>query len=457
MLRRIGQIAEKTPPERERVIDLLRALAICAVVLGHWLASVVEYDREGQLTARSALPDLLWAHPLTWIAQVMPLFFLAGGYANAASLRSHRAKGGDVPGWLLNRGTRLTRPTTALVIVLAVAAFGAQLLGADPALVRRAVWFACIPLWFLSVYLVVVLLAPVMYALHRRFGFLVPVVLAGLVGAGDVGRLYGDESWSYGSFLFGWLAVHQMGFAWRDRQLSSRPRVVVPLVLGGLAVLMSLTLLGPYPVSMINVPGERLHNMSPPSLALLGLASVQLGLALLVRDRAEAWLHRIRPWTVVAAVNSVILTMFLWHISAAIVAALALHAVGLLPTPPVGSGAWLLWRIPWLLILSAVLAVLVLIFGRIETRRSPPSRFSVPALGGRLRLPLIVAGFVAVAAGLIDNNLLPSGTPARFGLPTTALVAYLGGVALLRLLPVDDGGGNGARRATDGAKSQRRV
>ncbi|HEX6684960.1 MAG TPA: acyltransferase [Candidatus Limnocylindrales bacterium] len=429
MLRRLRRLAEATPPDRERVIDLLRAVAITAVVLGHWVVSAVGYDEARRLTAQSALPELPWAHALTWIFQVMPLFFLVGGYANAASLTSHRAHGGDVAGWMLNRGTRLTRPTTALVLVLAGTAAVARWLGTDPALVRLAVWFACIPLWFLSVYLIVVLLAPVMYALHNRFGLAVPAVLLGLIALGDAGRLFGDAPLAYGNYLFGWLLMHQLGFAWRDRMLPGGRGFAVLLVSCGMVALLSLTLAGPYQISMINLPGERLRNMSPPSLALLALFTVQLGLALLLRDRAERWLRRSRPWIVVVALNAVILTIFLWHISAAIVAAAALHALDLLPTLEIGSAAWWWWRIPWVLLLGVTLAGLVAIFGRIEMRHAQS-----PLGAGKARLPFVVAAFLAVAAGLAENNLFPPDSPTRFGLPATALVAYLCGAGLLRLL-----------------------
>jgi peptidoglycan/LPS O-acetylase OafA/YrhL len=441
-IRGLRQLAERTPPSRDRYIDLLRALAIVAVVLGHWLVSVVGYDEGGRLTARSALPDLRWAQPLTWVVQVMPVFFFVGGYANAASLAAHRERGGDAVGWLLNRGGRIVRPTTALVLVLAAGALAARLLGADPARVRTAVWFASIPLWFLSVYLFVVVLTPVMYALHRRFGLAVPVVLVALVALGDLARLRGAGALGYGNYVFGWLAIHQIGLLWRDGRLPARPRVALPLLLGGLTTALLLTVLGPYPISMINVPGERLHNMSPPSLALLAIAAAQLGLALLLRDRAERWLQRARPWMVVVAVNAVVLTTFLWHITAAVLLAAALHALHLLPTPRIGSGAWLLWRVPWLVMLALVLAVLVAIFGPIEARATRPAARPnrLPAGLSRAltrpapRLLLTLAGFAAVVLGLLANSLTPKLEPALFGLPTTALVAYLSGAAVLRLL-----------------------
>ncbi|WP_326557074.1 acyltransferase family protein [Micromonospora sp. NBC_01796] len=480
MRRRLGQLARETPAERERYLDLLRALAIAAVVIGHWLIIVIDHDRSGRLTGRSALVELSAARPGTWLFQVMPIFFLVGGYANAASLSSHRRRGGRAVDWLLDRCARLLRPTTALIVVLAGAALGAQLVGADAEQVRPVVWFATIPLWFLAAYLAVVALTPVTYALHRRFGLAVPVALLALVVGGDLARLVGPESYASGNFLFGWLAVHQFGYAWRDSrtgtgrsgggllrtQLPMAPTVGVGLLFGGFAALLALTLAGPYPVSMVNIPGERLHNMSPPSLALLANATWQLGVILLLRGPAERWLHRPRPWLVVIAANAVVLTIFLWHITAAVLLVGALDALDALPTPAVGSGAWWLWRLPWLVTLTVVLAVLVAVFSPIETGAGRRSRFlplgpirslrptgrplhrlrrgrsgaGPPArLVGRPertvpRAVLTGVGIAAVVAALLDNSLTSKDSPEPVGLPTAALVSYLTGAAVLRWL-----------------------
>jgi hypothetical protein len=448
-MRRVRQLAANTPASRERLVDLLRAVSIILVVLGHWLATVIEYDDSGNLTGRSALPYLTWAHPVTWLVQVLPVFFLVGGFANAASLAGHRA---DPVGWLLRRSGRLVPPATVLVVTLAVVGFGVRLLGVEPELIRLAVWFASIPIWFLTAYLAVVLLTPLMYALHERFGLIVPLVLVGLVALGDLARLNGAGWLGGGSFLFGWLVVHQMGFAWRDERAGVPPgrglryrrlpaRAAVPLVVVGLAGLLLLTLLGPYPVSMINIPGERLHNMSPPTLALLSLATAQLGLILLLRDPVERWLDRARPWRFTIAVNSVVLTAFLWHVTAILLVVGVLHALNLLPTSPVGSSSWWLWRLPWLIMGAAALAVLVALLARFEARGTPTSRprWLPAAVAVWLRRPgpravLTTAGYGGVILGLLDNSLAPSDGSYLFGLPTRALVAYLFGAALLHLL-----------------------
>ena len=435
----LRELAGRTPARRVRHVDLLRAVAIVAVVVGHWLVIAVE-DEEG-LHGFSALQQLTWAHPLTWLFQVMPLFFIVGGFANAASLTSQRSRGGDAAGWLQARSARLVRPTTVLLVVLVGAALVARLLGADPELVGTAAWLATMPLWFLVVYLVAVLLTPAMHALHRRAGLAVPLVGVGLVAVGDLARLGFGATWlAYANFLFAWLAIHQVGFAWQDGRL--RPRSAVPLLLGGLAALLLLTMVGPYPVSMVQVPGAELQNTSPPTLALLGLATTHLGLALLLQGPSERWLQRTGPWMIVMAVNRVILTLFLWHLSAVVLTALALYLTGLLPNVPVDSTAWLAWRIPWLVLLTLVLAGLVALFGRFETRSNVrptvPARWLPVAVTDMLARPwpraaLTFAGMIVVLLGLLGIAVAGPADHGPFGLPTGAVLTFLAGAAVLRL------------------------
>ncbi|MFC0032496.1 acyltransferase [Micromonospora chaiyaphumensis] len=453
-MRRLRQLAERTPATRERYADLLRALAITMVVLGHWGVTVIGYDRAGRPAGHSALGDLPWAWPLTWVAQVIPVFFLVGGYANAASLTARRRRGGTATGWLVDRSARLARPTTALLLVLAAGAGVATLRGADPVEVRTVVWFATIPLWFLVAYLIVVPLTPPMYALHRRFGLAVPLVLVGLVALGDLGRIWGPVGLATGNYVFGWLAVHQLGFAWYDSRTRGRapgepaaPRGLrrrrlplsraagTALLTGGLVAVVLLTVVGPYPVAMLNVPGERLDNAAPPSLALLAVATAQLGLILLLREPAGRWLRRSGPWQATIAVNAVVLTVFLWHLTAAVLLVGLLDALGALPTPPVGSAAWWGWRVPWLLALAVVLAALVAVFGPIEARtRRPPAAGPAGDGARRLRTALAVLGYAGLVAGLLLNSLTRKTAPEPLGVPAPALVAYLAGAGVLRLL-----------------------
>lgn len=418
----LRELAVRTPGSRERSADMWRAVAICLVTFGHWFVIAVTY-RGGELSGYNALDVLTWIDPVTWLFQVMPVFFLVGGYASGASLASHRARGGDGISWVLRRSDRLLRPTTALFVVLPVSAAAAVTAGVGHQQLGTAMWIASIPLWFLAVYLVLVILTPWMHALHHRAGLAVPVVLVVLVAICDLLRMgLGVPVVGQSSYLFAWLAVYQLGFCWRDGQLRLGRGQALAVAAGGLAVLIALTVPGPYSVAMV------IFNTTPPTLALMALAATQTGLVLAVQPAASRWLRRTRPWTGVIAVNAVVLTIFLWHMTAAVLAAIVLYPTGILAHPPIRSGAWLAWRVPWLAFCTAFLAVLVALFARIELRQ-PALR---PAGRGPWRDGATVAGLAAVLAGLLAVAASGSEYHGPTGLPWGAVVSYLCGAGVLR-------------------------
>jgi hypothetical protein len=401
-----------------------RALAICLVVLGHWFVIAITY-RDGVLSGYNALDVLTWIDPVTWLFQVMPIFFLVGGYASSASLVSHRARGGDGIGWVLRRTDRLLRPTTALLLVLPAVTVVTVAAGVDRQQLGHAVWLATVPLWFLLAYLVLVVLTPWLYVLHRRAGLAVPAVLVVLVAVADLLRRGLDVPIvGQSTYLFAWWAVYQLGFCWRDGLLRLSRVQALAVAAGGLAALIGLTVVGPYPVGMVG------YNTTPPTLALMALATTQVGVVLALQPAANRWLRRTGPWTAVVAGNAVILTVFLWHMTAAGIAAVALYPTGVMAQPSIHSAAWLLWRVPWIAFCAVVLAVLVALFGRIELRRSV-LRPVEPSLW---RDGATVLGLAAVLAGLLVVAVSGPDYHGRTGLPWPGVLLYLSGAAVLRVV-----------------------
>jgi surface polysaccharide O-acyltransferase-like enzyme len=436
----VSDRAARTPASRERYVDLLRALAIIVVVLGHWLLTVIARDADGRLTGYSALETIRWMYPLTWLFQVMPIFFLAGGYANAASWSAYRRGRGSAAAWLLTRATRLLRPTTVLLALLAAGAVIAQRVGASGEVTRLAVWFATIQLWFLPVYLGHVALTPVMSWLHRRLSWRIVVALVVLVGLGDLARVTGHGYLGDGNDLFGWLVMYQIGLIWYARRPRLTPRVWAPLLVGGLAMLMVLTLAGPYPVTMVDVAGQGLHNASPPTLALLATAAFQFGLVGMFHGPASQWLRRERPWRAVVGLNAVILTVFLWHMVAVLPVVGLLLVLRALPTAAAGTASWWLWRLPWFALLLLVLAVLVALAGQVEIRGTRARaghrrarRLSV-AITPPVRLALVLVAYSAVITALVGNNFTPADLPSTLAMPLWAVITYLAGAGSLSLL-----------------------
>lgn len=437
LARDVRTLAGAAPASRDRTVDLVRAGAVLVVVVGHWLAVVV-VEQDGRLVGGNVLAVVGWTQPLTWLAQVMPLFFVVGGWATAASWRSARGRGEPAVLWLRHRLDRLLRPTTGFLVAGCAAVLAARAVGVETATVQHAGWLAVIALWFLAVYVVVVALVPLLVAAQDRWGLRPVVALAAASAGADLLRLgAGVPGVGLASFLTVWLCFAGVGVAWQAGRLRPASAAAAVLAAGGTAAAVLLVALGPYPLSMVNVPGTELHNTSPPTLALLALGLGQAGAVLLLAPRLARLAGRPAVWTAVVAVNLTAMSLFLWHLVPVVVVAPLLALVGLLPSAEPGSAAWLATRPLWVAVLAVVLAALVAAVARAERPRPLPA--ARPAPGGRL---LSAAGVLAVAAGLVQLTVggLVGDGPA--GLPLLALACYAAGLLLLRVavrqvLPVD--------------------
>jgi hypothetical protein len=392
---RAAALAASTPESRNRYVDFLRALSIGAVVLGHWLMAAPYVDAGG-IHISSMLEHREWTRWLTWVFQVMPVFFLVGGYSNSISWQSAQRKGQSYGSWLQIRLQRLVGPVLPLVVMWIVLAAGAQAFGLRPEMVKVASQMALIPIWFLAVYVFVVVLVPLSHGAWRRYGLMSFGVLALAAVLDDILFFAADlRAVGWLNYAFVWLAVHQLGYAWRDGFLAG-PRHGLSWVLAGGVILVALITVGPYPVSMVSVPGQEVSNTLPPKIAMLALGIVQCGLLLSVESPMRRWLAKATPWTAVVLINSMIMTVFLWHLTASTLAiggAMLLGDVGLKLMP--GAGWWWATRPLWLVVYLLALLPFALGFGRFERsstgeRTHPPMRLVLAAL-------LICAGLALLA------------------------------------------------------------
>jgi len=365
---RAQDLVVATPDTRDRYVDFLRVAALVVVMCGHFLMAGVTRNAHGELVVTNSLAEIPPARLLTWIFQVLPVFFMVGGFSNAVGLASLRRRAGDsavYADFLVSRCRRLLEPTVAFVVVGVIIGAVVELVGSASSTTEFALRLIGQPLWFVGIYLMVVALAPTMWQLHVRYrGRVVVMLVAGVVLV-DIAHLgLGWTIVGYLNFALVWLAVHQLGFFYEEGTLWRRP-VAVTMAVGGFALAIVLVAVLVYPVSMVSLPGERVSNLAPPSAALLALAFGQIGVLMLVRDPMRRWLQRPRVWTAVILATSVIMTAFLWHLTAIVIVNGVLVRSGF-PVPAVGTLQWWLLRPVILALVVAVLVGLIAAFRRFE-------------------------------------------------------------------------------------------
>jgi hypothetical protein len=312
--------------------------------------------------------------------------------------------------WITIRVRRLFTPVIPLLIVWTVLiVIMRPFVPGD--VIRAGSMSATVPLWFIAVYIGLVAMAPITHRWWRTSGWVSVISLAGAAVAVDIARfVFEVPGIGWANFLFVWAAVHQLGYWWASRDGTDdpiTPRTGWGLFVAALATLIAITWVGWYPVAMIGIPGAELTNMTPPTFAIFLLGLAQAGLILGTQPAVARATQRLGVWRTVVAISGVIMTVYLWHLSAmTIVAAAGLFTFGgaAFEIEP-GTWAWWLTRPIWIGVLLAVLGVLVAIFARFEWRISTepaPARRRWVTLG-----VLLTAGSAAAVSyfGLATDDV----------------------------------------------------
>jgi len=418
--------AEQTPESRNRYVDFLRALSILAVVVGHWVISAPYLD-----TGRPTLPHILdispWTHWLTWLFQVMPVFFFVGGYSNYTAWEAATRRGDPYAKWLASRLHRLLYPVLPLIMIWAALAVFGQLFGLPANYIRTASQIAIVPTWFLAVYILVVLFVPLTYRAWKSVGLLSVVPLIIVAALLDWGYFnYDMRSIAWFNYLFVWLTIHQLGYAWRSGLLDNTRQMLL-LSLFGLMFLYVAVTFGPYPLALVGVPGDDFSNTLPPKLPLLFLGVAQIGLFMSLEPIIKRWLSRKKNWAAIILINSMIMTIFLWHSTAMmiVIGAVFLIEPAMFSFSP-GTATWWIQRIPWLLIYSLATIPFILLFSKFE---NTPAREVHPSLGVLFLGCALASGGIGYLAG---NGF---GAASHWGIDALAIAFVVLGATCAGAMP----------------------
>lgn len=348
----------KAPGGRDLSIDFVRAICLPIVVVLHALQMGIAGD---PLTTFNALEDFPPLATVTWIGMIMPMFFIAGGFAGLITWRRVRDKAGSASDYIRTRTLRLLRPT-----LFAVATTGALLavfaiFGADPEFLAGFAHRLAEPLWFIVVYMMLTAAVPAMAWLYERMPWLTFAGLfAGAVVVDVVVRLTG---WPIGylNWAFIWLCVQSLGFLVLDGWLAKRS-IWWHLSVIGASYLAIGALVG-----FAGYSGDMLGNLNPPTLVILLLGFAQASILTLLQPAFRRVMQVRWVLVVIGSLGIFGFVIYLWHTFAMGVVVGVQQALGL-PFPEPLTTSWWVTRIPWVLAIAAVVALCCALVPRIEAR-----------------------------------------------------------------------------------------
>ncbi|MDO9590157.1 MAG: acyltransferase, partial [Microcella sp.] len=236
---------------RDRAVDLTRAACLIVVVGLHVIMAGITVGTDGL-----AITNSLDGHPIfawsTWIVQVMPLFFVMGGFSSLLAWRRQRERGVLASTYVRDRVARLARPALLPLGLVGVTLAVLGLVGLPDAVLTEVGFRIGQPLWFLAVYLGCAGLVPLMARLHDRapwatlLGMLAAVMVVDTVALLTAQPLIGALN-----LLFVWVFVQQLGFCLADGWFDWRRRWLLLITgLSAFGVLLFMTMVIGYSTDM---------------------------------------------------------------------------------------------------------------------------------------------------------------------------------------------------------------
>jgi peptidoglycan/LPS O-acetylase OafA/YrhL len=402
---------------RDRVVDLVRAISILVVVALHAVMAGISVT-DGDVVIVNAMDDAPLFPLASWVVQVMPLFFFGGGVAAITQWRRQRAAGAGVADFAMARLRRMLVPALVMFAFVAAGMSIAAIAGTPESLLHELGFRLAQPMWFLAVYLGVCAVAPLLVRAHERTPWATFGMLVGGAIAVDAARhTTGLPVVGAINLAFVWLAMVQVGFFWADGWFRRRSPRQLKAGAGAVAAALLLLIAGGV------VSGDMYVNLNPPTVALVLLGVAQVHLLALAEPRLRAILERAGGLQrAVDAVASRSFTIYLWHMPALVVLAVALLIGGVSFPEPLGVDWWMT-RGAWIAGVAALTFVAVLLAGRVESlgRGSVgavrPARVAIVAvLGVAGVLVVLFAGMVpvaAVAASVLLAAAWAASRPAR--------------------------------------------
>lgn len=321
-LRYVFNEINKTSISRERFIDFLKTFGLLLLVINSFSFLDINYSGgEYLIINNSYLSSNITI--ITWFTVGLPIFIFSMGFTNLIAWYSNVGRDGSQWNYLVDRINSLLGPVLVLIFSVSIVLNVLLRTNLIPnylttkedgviSLVEFTLW----PLWLVSIYMVMVMFAPLTIYLHKKYPYL--TLLAFGLATFFIDIIEVPINYSYVqvfNYLFFWLTIHQFGYFYADGKIQMFKKSIYflsSLVLYGFLYYQVI-----FNEKVINFANYRLNSISnedPPSAYYLIVSFAFLFLLISLQKNFVKLLNNRKVWLIFSHIHSNIYTIYLWHL-----------------------------------------------------------------------------------------------------------------------------------------------
>jgi len=321
-LRSVFNETNNTSISRERFIDFLKTFGLLLLVFNSFSFLNINYSGGEYLIINNSFSSSNFSI-VTWFTVGLPIFIFSMGFTNLIAWYSNVGRDGSQWNYLADRINSLLGPVLVLIFAVSISLNVLLRSNLIPnyltttedgiiSLVEFTLW----PLWLVSIYMVMVMFAPLTIYLHKKYPYPTLVILVLVTIFIDIVEVPINYSYiQVFNYLFFWLAIHQLGYFYADGKIQMFKKSIY--------FLFSVVLYGflYYQVffneKVINFANYRLNSVSnedPPSAYYLIASFAFLFLLISLQKFFVKLLNNRKVWLIFSHIHSNIYTIYLWHL-----------------------------------------------------------------------------------------------------------------------------------------------
>jgi hypothetical protein len=321
-LRAVFNEVSNTSISREKFIDFTKIIGLFLLIINSFFFLRLE-ESGGEIFIKNLSVSSESLIVITWFTAGMSLFFFSMGFNNLIAWYSNVGRDGSQWNYLVDRINTLLGPvlvwifssTIVLNILSRSYTFPSYLTTSEDG-IMPSIEFILWPLWLVSIYLVMVLFAPLTIFLHKKYPYATLFTLFTLTILID--NIDFSVNFSYiklFNYLFFWIAVHQIGYFYADGKIQQINinffRYVTVFAYGYL--FYQITAANKY-LSLASYRLSSINNEDPPTTLYLVASIGLICLVFTFKNVIEKILSNQKLWLVVSHIHANIYTIYLWHL-----------------------------------------------------------------------------------------------------------------------------------------------